>query len=151
MKVHLSVKQAGFTLLELVAVMIIAAILAASAASKLFSNAPLELMATRDKVVAAFSSAQQLAMAQAVPVRFSTSSGRIDIRQDTNTDDVFSASESVSIDGVQYPLPISTSQTMSAESFDFLNRLGRTSAGTITLSQDTSSVTISITTSGFIQ
>lgn len=140
----------GFTLIELVAVLILVAIMAASVGSRLVSQSTFTLMASRDLLVSAFSSAQQLAMARNLPVRFSTRFNQLNILIDTNNDGSFADESSVRIDGVQYPIALNTGQSISSLDFDF-NRLGRSDAGSITLSEGASNVIVSVSSVGNIQ
>jgi len=144
-------KQLGFTIIELVAVLVLVGLLGATASSRLFSPSTFGLQASRDQVVSAFRSAQQLAMTQGLDVRFSSSAGSIDIRQDNNSDSIYGATESVRIDGVQYPFDFNTSQSLTISQFDFTTGLGRTSAGSITISQDGASVVVSVSSAGFVE
>lgn len=144
--------EGGFTLLELVMVLVLTGLLAGAFYSKISANASMQLQASRDQLLSAFSSAQQLAITQAFPVLFTTTpANTIDIRQDINGDDVFSASESVSVDGVTYPLTLLSSQTLTSTRFRFSDRIGRTQAGSIILSQASASVTITVSAMGVPQ
>jgi len=129
----------GFTLLELITVLVILAILTATAISNLVPSRTFQMQATRDTLVAAFYSSQQKAMMQSAPVRLITSINAIDIRIDSNNDGSFAINESVLLGGVQYPITINPAQSLTSHIIDF-DRLGRTSSSTIVLSQSGSSV-----------
>lgn len=133
--------QRGFTLVELISVLIIVAVLGVIATSRFISNSSFELQEARDQVVLAFRSAQQLAMTQADSVSFQSTASSIDIRQDGS---------SVTVNGVQYPLSFSGNQSISTSVFSF-DRLGRTDPGTMTLSNNGSSVSLSISSAGHIE
>lgn len=133
--------QRGFTLVELISVLIIVAVLGVIATSRFISNSSFELQEARDQVVLAFRSAQQLAMTQTGSVSFQSAASSIDIRQDGS---------SVTVNGVQYPLSFSGNQSISTSVFSF-DRLGRTDSGTMTLSNSGSSVTLSISSAGHIE
>lgn len=133
--------QRGFTLVELISVLVIVAVLGVIATSRFISNSSFELQEARDQVVLAFRSAQQLAMTQAGSVSFQSTSSSIDIRQDGS---------SVTVNGVQYPLSFSGNQSISTSVFSF-DRMGRTDSGTMTLSNNGSSVALSISSAGHIK
>ncbi len=133
--------QNGFTLIELIAVLVIVAALGATAVARFANNSVFELQASRDQVVSALLSAQQLAMVQNDAVRFSTQGNQLDILQDGT---------SVSIDGVVYPINLGSGQAITGADFDF-DRLGQTQPATLTLSKSGELVTISVTATGFVQ
>ncbi|MFL0808807.1 MAG: type II secretion system GspH family protein [Agarilytica sp.] len=144
----------GFTFIELVAVLVLVGILGASTVSVLIPSSTYQLQSSRDQVLAAFFSAQQRAMVQADPVQFSiTAVGgrpRLDIREDTNGNSSFSDDASLRIGGTQYPLDLLPNQTLTPATFDF-DRLGKTTANTLSLAQSGNNVNIQISTTGFIQ
>jgi len=133
--------QNGFTLVELISVLVIVAVIGVTASSRFISNTAFELQEGRDQIVLAFRSAQQLAMTQVASVSFSSSASTIDVRQDGS---------SVILNGLQYPVALENDQRVSSRTFNF-DRLGRTDAGTLTLSKSGTSVSISVSSSGFIQ
>ena len=145
----MALKQAnGFSLVELIAVLVILGVLASTATSILLPSRTLQLQAARDQVIAALFAAQQLAMTQSGGVRASVGAGQIDIREDLNSNGDFSDDVSQRVGGVQYPISLLKSQSISSLHFDY-NRLGQTSGGLITLSQDSSAVVITVTDSGY--
>lgn len=145
----LSPKPRGYTLVELVAVLVLLGILSAAVFSRFTSPSVFELQAGRDQVVAAIHSAQQLAMAQRSRVRFLAQGNQISILLDTNGDGAFLSSEAITVDGVAYPYTLPSGQSITAASFDF-DRLGRTSAGAAVLSHQDASVTVNVTAVGFV-
>ncbi len=138
----------GFSTVELVTVLVIIGILAASSTVFLTPSSSIQLQATRDQIVTAISTAQQRAMSRNLPVRVTTSGNQIDIQDDGDGDGDFSPSNSVFVGGIQYPLTFAANQSLNTSSFVF-NRLGETLGGTITLSQSGASVTIEVTDSGY--
>ncbi len=140
----------GFSLVELIAVLMLAAVLAASVVGRVFSNNTYALQSSRDQLVAAVASAQQLAMVQRDPIRLTTSGSSIDIRRDQNRDGNFSASESVRIDGQRFPVELGRNRTVSTATLDF-NRLGRTSAASIIVGYSGATVSVSVSASGYAQ
>lgn len=160
-------QENGFTLIELIAVLVLVAILAGTLSAKLIPSRSFELLASRDRLISAFSSAQQLAMAQSARVQFlilaPASSGegyRLDIRQDNNANSVFASDESIRIDGQQYPIVLSSAHILSHSGFNIIadgsapfniDRLGATSGATITLSQGADTVNINVSALGNIE
>lgn len=142
----------GFTLVELVAVLLIIGILAASAISGSLPSSSFQLQASRDQVVTAFFAAQQRAMAQTTPVCFLTQApNTVDIRFDTDADGNCAGEPSVRAGGTAYPVSLSANQSISTTSLIF-DRLGRPNATpTLLLSQAEGSVNISIGAAGYIE
>ena len=140
----------GFTLVELLAVIVLIGVLGAIVTSRLSSPSVFELQSSRDQLVAAFRSAQQLAMVQTDPVRFSTRDNQLQIIQDSNRDGVFSQVENITFDGIQYPLALDSNQVISAVDIDF-DRLGRSASSAINLSQGSISVNVVVSSMGHIE
>lgn len=99
-------------------------------------------------IVAAFYSAQQLAMTRQHQVQVITGTSTIDIRMDSNNDSNFTVDESVTVGGVAYPISFPPSQALTTASFNY-NRLGYTSGGTLQLSQNGRLVAIEVDDTGF--
>jgi MSHA pilin protein MshC len=143
--------QAGFTLLELVAVLVIVGALAATSTSRIMPSSSLQLQSSRDQVVAAFFSAQQLAMAQAAPVRLTIiAPNQIDIRQDSDGDGDFGDEASLQLAGTRYPFSLLVNQALTPAIFNF-DRLGRTAATSLSLSQSDVSKEILVSATGYIR
>lgn len=145
-------KNAGFSLIELIAVLLIIGILAATGVASLLPSATFQMQSSRDQVVTAFFAAQQRAMTQTAPVRFSViaaSPNQLDIREDTDGDGDFSDESSLTFNGISYPVALLPNQSLTASNFDF-DRLGRTSAQTLTLTQGADTVAITISANGYI-
>lgn len=121
--------------------MLIVGILSVSAISKISSSTTMQLQSSRDTLVAAFRSAQQLAMVRQSAVMLTTTNSTIEIQVD---------GANASVGGVQYPVTLVPGQTLTAASFTF-NRLGHTAAATLALSQKGDVVTVAIDSSGYIR
>lgn len=140
----------GFTLVELVAVLVLIGILGATVTSAMLPSATFQLQSSRDQVVTAFFAAQQRAMAQTRPVRLSlVAPNQIDIREDSDGDGSFADETSKTLGGIRYPVTLLPNQSIDAADFDF-NRLGKTSAGVLNLSQSGAAVAINISANGYI-
>jgi prepilin-type N-terminal cleavage/methylation domain len=134
-------KQQGFTLVELIAVLVIVGILSVSVLTRLVPSDTLQLQASRDTIVAAFYSAQQLAMTRRASVEVITSANQVDIQL---------GNASVSFGGVQYPVQLVNGQTLSAVTFAY-DRLGHTTGAGLQLSQNGRVVSISVDASGYVR
>lgn len=141
-------RQRGFSLVELVTIMVIIGVLASVSVTKMMPNAIIQLQGARDLVVSALYVAQQQALAQTNPVRVSFASGAVDVRIDDDRDGVFSASESLRFAGVQYPLALPGKVSVSHITLDY-DRLGRTSDSNISLSKGGASVTVAVSEAGY--
>lgn len=141
----------GFTLVELVAVLIILGIISATAASRFYSSSSFELQASRDQLISSIRSAQQFAMAQRDSVQFSVQSNQLFIHADRNQNGVFDTPvEVVDLDGVNYPFSLHDNVSISNAALIF-DRLGRTTEALITLSLSGDSVSVRISSLGFAE
>lgn len=135
-------RQKGFTLVELITVIVIVSVLAVTARNMFGHSRSQELSTSRDLIVAAMFTAQQLAMSQTREVEVVLGGNRVDI---------LLSDTSVAFAGVQYPIDLRPGQTVSNHTLEF-DRLGRTTATDITLNQGAAaSVTIEVSSSGFSQ
>jgi len=133
----------GFTLIELIAVIVILSILAVVSASR-FSEGSAGVQASRDDVIAALFYAQQIAMARdsAInPIQLRTTSTSVSVTE--NGAPLLHA-------GVQYPQVLGSGVTLSATvtPLDF-DKLGRTAASSFTLSKGGVSATVTVSDSGY--
>jgi MSHA pilin protein MshC len=136
--------QKGFTLIELIAVMILVGIMSVVLMSRMNGVNAAGVQAGRDSLIAALFFAQQTAMARAA------ADNKIDVSVSGNNIDVTEAGNSL----VGYPLILSGGVTLRliparepAFSFD---KLGRTDPGSITISHSSgTSVTITVSASGY--
>lgn len=143
-KAHIS----GFTLVELIAVLIVVGVLAAMVGSRMISQTTFQLQAGRDLLTTALFSAQQKAMAQLAPVRVTVNGTTIDIRLDANGDGSFSSSESIYVAGTQYPMVVEGGVVFSAHSLDY-NHLGHTTPAVISVGKGGQSVQVTVTATGY--
>ena len=145
---HSTGSSSGFTLLELVAIIVVIAVIGATAATSLVPSTTFQLQAGRDTVVAALFHAQQRALSQADSVRLTTSGSSIDIRQDANGNSTFESSESILVGSIQYPITLDGNVTITSHTLDY-DRLGETTAATITVTKSSSNETVNVSAMGF--
>lgn len=138
----------GFTLVELITILVIVGVLAATVSSRFMPNALLQMQAGRDQLVSALTIAQQIAMAQSNGVQLFTSGSTIDIRVDSNGDGAFGANESITYAGTRYPLLITGGVSFSAAVVTF-DRRGYTLPNSITAVKGDHSVDVTITGTGY--
>lgn len=139
----------GFTLVELVAILVIVGILASVGASRMMSNRSFQLQAGRDFLISALFIAQQKAMSQTRPVQLSVAGSQVDVRVDANGDGAFSAGESVQLAGQSYPVVLPGNVTATTGRSIVYNRLGHTLATNITLSNNSRTVDVNVSATGF--
>lgn len=140
--------SAGFTLVELIAILVILGVLSVAAVSKFLSPDLYALQAARDQTLLCIQAAQQLAMTQARAVRVIMSGVSLDVRKDANNNGVFASDESVMLGAVTYPSTLNQGVSISAITLNF-NGLGETTESTITLTQQARSLTINVSATGF--
>lgn len=140
--------SAGFTLIELIAVLVIVGVISVAAVGKFMSPDLYALQAARDQTLLCLQGAQQLAMTQARSVRVLLSGSTLDVRKDANNDGVFASGESVALGAVTYPISLSQGVSISTHTLNF-NSLGEVTANTITLTQQSRNLTINVSATGF--
>lgn len=138
----------GFTLVELIAVMVIAGILAVAAVGRMTAPNVHALQAARDQTLLSIRSAQQLAMVQQKPVRVLLGGTSLDVRNDANSNGVFATDESVTLGALRFPIALTQGVTVSTATLDF-NSLGETAASTITLNLQSRTLSITVSATGF--
>lgn len=152
MQLQVSVRHkaftAGFTLVELIAVMVVVGVLAAVVGSRLMPQTVLQLQAGRDLLTTALFSAQQKAMVQLAPVRVIISGTTIDVRLDANGDGDFSSNESIFVGGTQFPVSVDGGVAFSAHILDY-DHLGHTIPTVISLSKGGQNVDVTVTATGY--
>lgn len=140
----------GFSLIELIAVMVIVSVISVTAIARLMPTSLIQLQAARDQVVAALLQAQQKALYAPYDVRLTTLAGSIDIRQDINRDGLFTADESIRAGSVTYPLTLVAGVQVSTHTINYSN-MGETAAVSLTVSKGSRSLAIAVSASGFVK
>lgn len=137
----LAYDQTGFTLVELVAVIVVAGVLVL-ASSRWFERSDYEYLTSRDGIIAALSHAQQVAMARdssANPVTFQVNADSVAVQE---------GGVNVGSPGAEYPfnLPAGITVTGGLGTLHY-DKLGRTSPTIISL--DGGKATITVESSGY--
>ena len=133
-------RQSGFTLIELVAVILILSVITAVTTSQFSNSSQFQAMTTRDDIVAGLFYAQQIAQARASAtntVQFVSTGTSIDVRE-----------AGASINNGIYPLALPGGFTLTNVTLGY-SKLGQTTATTLTLTDGDSSATITISASGY--
>lgn len=131
--------ERGFTLIELITVIILISIMSITLFSRLGSVSTTNLQAGRDDLIAALFFAQQTAMARS----------NIQLVLTTNSISVTENGTPIIVHSKGYPLTLSTGVTTSALTLTY-DKLGRTTASTITLNATGGmSATVIVEASGY--
>ena len=146
---HLRTAVRGFSLLELISVLVIIGVVSTVVLARGFSNDIFVLQAARDDMGSAIIVAQQHALSQPSAIRLLASGSTIDIRKDENDDKVFSADESLRHGTTLFPIQISDGVRIIEVELDF-DRLGRTSPSRISLYKADRRVDVNVSKMGFL-
>lgn len=134
-------KSDGFTLIELVAILVIIGVLSLTLLSRSANQGMTDVLAGRDQLVAALFFAQQKAMTVSDPVAVIVGGNSIDVRV---------GGISVQGDSFNYPLLLPAQVSISAATINYLNRLGEVNATSLTLTHaDGSNATVTVTGAGY--
>lgn len=128
-------QQRGFTLIELIAVLVLVGIMSVVLMSRIGGANTAGVQAGRDSLIAAFFFAQQTAMARD-GIQLTTSGNNVNVTEDGDS-------------LIGYPLTLSDAVTLTSSSFTY-DKLGRTSSGNVTISHSSgTSATITVEESGY--
>lgn len=129
-------RHRGFTLIELIAVMILVGILSITLMSRIDSANTAGVQAGRDSLIAALFFAQQTAMARDSVIRLTASGNTISVTENGNP-------------LMGYPLALSGGVSISGAVFTY-DKLGRTTKNNVTISHTSgSSATVTVEASGY--
>ena len=131
-------RERGFTLIELITVIILVSIISVTLFSRLGSVNTANLQAGRDDLIAALFFAQQTAMARS----------NIQLVLTTNSVSVTENGSPIIVHSKGYPLNFPSGVTATAKTLSY-DKLGRTTASTITLSANAATALITVEASGY--
>jgi MSHA pilin protein MshC len=129
--------ERGFSLIELITVMILLGILSVVLFSRLGSTNTAAVQGSRDDIIAAFSLAQQTAMMRP-NITLVVTANSISVNENSSP-----------IAGSSYPLNMPNGVSLSPPATFSYDKLGRTTAGAITVSRSGVSAQIAIEASGY--
>jgi MSHA pilin protein MshC len=130
--------ERGFTLIELITVIILVSIISVTLFSRLGSVNTANLQAGRDDLIAALFFAQQTAMARS----------NIQLILTTNSVSVTENGSPIVVHSKGYPLSFPSGVTTSAKTLSY-DKLGRTTATTISLNANSVSALVTVEASGY--
>ncbi len=131
-------RERGFTLIELITVVILVSIISVTLFSRLGSVNTANLQAGRDDLIAALFFAQQTAMARS----------NIQLILTNNSVSVTENGTPIVIHSKGYPLSFPSGVTTAAKILSY-DKLGRTTATTITLNANSASALITVEATGY--
>jgi MSHA pilin protein MshC len=130
--------QRGFTLIELIAVMIIVGVMSVVLFSRIGSFSHSNVQAGRDDLIAALFFAQQSAMARS-SIQLTVTANSVSVEENGTP---------IVVHSQGYPLAFQNGVSATPAIFSY-NKLGGTTAGTITLSGNGASASVSVEASGY--
>ena len=137
-RVNVSV-QKGFTLVELVCVLVLASVVSITLASRFNSvTTSASIQTSRDDLIAALFFAQQTAMARD-NISLVVTAGAVSVKE---------SGTPIVLNNKFYPLSFPTGVTATPATFTY-DKLGRTTAGSVTLSKSGTSVTVTVEATGY--
>lgn len=128
--------------MELLTVVLILGVLSVGLSGRFSSSSSFQTMATRDDIVAGLFYAQQIAMAR------DSASNNVQFVSTANSFDILEAGTSIG-NGI-YPVTLPSGFSLTAVTLNY-DKLGRTSATTLTLSDGSSSATINVSETGYAE
>lgn len=137
-------KSSGFSLIELIAVIILLGIISVVALPRFYSTDAAAIQSARDQVLSAFFTAQQLAMARA------STSNTIQVNVVASGLNVTENGAPVVATGGTYPLTLPEGVIITAGTGTYaFDKLGRTEPGQIVMARGSTSATVRVEASGY--
>ena len=136
----ISRSQCGFTLVELITVVLLLAIISAVAAFRIDTSSA-QVITTRDNIVAGLFYAQQVAIARgnSSTIRFVANGTSVTVEENGTT-----------LDSANYPLTLPSGISLTPNATLVFDKLGRTTATSFTLSDGSgTSATITVEATGY--
>ncbi len=136
--------SSGFTLIELIAVIILLGVISVVALPRFYNTDTAAVQSARDQALSALFTAQQIAMARA------GNGTTIQVDVDSTSLNVTENGTSVTATGGTYPLVLPEGVTVTAGTGTYIfDKLGRTDAGQIVLTRGSTSATLRVEASGY--
>ena len=130
----------GFTLIELIAVLVVVSVVSLTIGNKFYNSSFAFVQASRDDIIAALFFAQQTAMAR----------DNIQLSITANTINVTENGNPIRIHSDAYPLALPSGVNVTAVPSTYsYDKLGKTTPGSITVTRDGVSATITVEASGY--
>ncbi|WP_193744955.1 Tfp pilus assembly protein FimT/FimU [Marinimicrobium sp. LS-A18] len=137
-------KSSGFSLIELIAVIILLGIISVVALPRFYNTDAAAIQSARDQVLSALFTAQQLAMARA------STSNTIQVNVVTSGLNVTENGTPVAATGGTYPLTLPEGVTITTGTGTYsFDKLGRTDPGQIVMTRGSTSATVRVEASGY--
>lgn len=138
----------GFSLVELIAVLVIVAIVGGVAISRSLPSTSLQLLAARDLLITSVLLAQQKAMSQSAPVVLVTAAHQIQIKLLPSDDSSSAVTQARRVSGMSFPLYLPADIQLNHAQLQF-DHLGHTEPTLLTISKGAASVTVSVNEVGY--
>ena len=132
--------EEGFSLIELITIIVVMSVLGVGVTSRFYNEDVASVQTSRDDIIAALFFAQQTAMARD-NIQLSINANTVNVTENGNPIRIHS-------DAYPFALPSGVSVTAIPSTFSY-NKLGKTTPGSITVSRDGVSATITVEASGY--